>query len=133
MSMGVTGGSELALSAERQDWDGRASCGVSSGRLGVLEMALGSTQVMRETGGPHQTGPHRRTQMLSDYPSFPILLSKDLDAARAFYHDTLGLEILREDPGDRIIFRSGSGTQIAVSPQHDRHFGYSDPDGMARA
>jgi catechol 2,3-dioxygenase-like lactoylglutathione lyase family enzyme len=53
--------------------------------------------------------------MLSEYPSFPILLAKDLDAARAFYHDTLGLEILREDPGDRIIFRSGSGTQIAVT------------------
>ncbi len=53
--------------------------------------------------------------MLSDYPSFPILLSKDLDTARAFYHDTLGLEILREDPGDRIIFRSGGGTQIAVT------------------
>jgi catechol 2,3-dioxygenase-like lactoylglutathione lyase family enzyme len=53
--------------------------------------------------------------MLSEYPSFPILLSKDLDAARAFYHDTLGLEILREDPGDRIIFRSGGGTQIAVT------------------
>ena len=53
--------------------------------------------------------------MLSEYPSFPILLAKDLDAARAFYHDTLGLEILREDPGDRIIFRSGGGTQIAVT------------------
>jgi catechol 2,3-dioxygenase-like lactoylglutathione lyase family enzyme len=53
--------------------------------------------------------------MLSEYPSFPILLSKDLDATRAFYHDTLGLEILREDPGDRIIFRSGGGTQVAVT------------------
>jgi catechol 2,3-dioxygenase-like lactoylglutathione lyase family enzyme len=53
--------------------------------------------------------------MLSEYPSFPILLAKDLDAARAFYHDTLGLEILREDPGDRIVFRSGGGTQIAVT------------------
>ena len=28
--------------------------------------------------------------MLSDHPIFPILLSKDLDATRAFYHDTLG-------------------------------------------
>jgi catechol 2,3-dioxygenase-like lactoylglutathione lyase family enzyme len=53
--------------------------------------------------------------MLSDHPLFPILLSKDLDASRAFYHDTLGLEILREDPGDRIIFRSGGGTQLAVT------------------
>ena len=53
--------------------------------------------------------------MLSECPLFPILLSKDLDAARAFYHDKLGLEILREDPGDRIIFRSGGGTQLAVT------------------
>ena len=53
--------------------------------------------------------------MLSDHPVFPILLSKDLDATRAFYRDTLGLEILREDPGDRIVFRCGGGTQIAVT------------------
>ena len=53
--------------------------------------------------------------MLSDDPVFPILLSKDLDATRAFYHDVLGLEILREDPGDRIVFRCGGGTQLAVT------------------
>ena len=53
--------------------------------------------------------------MLSDYPVFPILLSKDLDASRTFYHDVLGLEIAREDHGDRIVFRCGGGTQIAVT------------------
>ena len=53
--------------------------------------------------------------MLSDHPVFPILLSKDLEATRAFYRDKLGLEILREDPGDRIVFRCGGGTQIAVT------------------
>ncbi len=53
--------------------------------------------------------------MLSDYPVFPILLSTDLAASRTFYHDTLGLEILREDPGDRIVFRCGGGTQLAVT------------------
>lgn len=53
--------------------------------------------------------------MLSDYPCFPILLSKDLDASRQFYHDVLGLEIAREDEGDRIVFRSGGGTQLAVT------------------
>lgn len=53
--------------------------------------------------------------MLSDYPVFPILLSKDLEASRAFYHDRLGLEILREDPGDRIVFRCGGGTRLAVT------------------
>jgi catechol 2,3-dioxygenase-like lactoylglutathione lyase family enzyme len=53
--------------------------------------------------------------MLGDHPVFPILLSKDLDATRAFYHDVLGLEILREDAGDRIVFRCGGGTQLAVT------------------
>ena len=53
--------------------------------------------------------------MLSDHPVFPILLSKDLDATRAFYRDTLGLEILREDTGDRIVFRCGGGSQLAVT------------------
>ena len=53
--------------------------------------------------------------MLSDHPVFPILLATDLDAARAFYHDRLGLEIAREDEGDRIVFRCGGGTQLAVT------------------
>jgi len=53
--------------------------------------------------------------MLGDHPVFPILLSKDLDATRAFYHDVLGLEILREDADDRIVFRCGGGTQLAVT------------------
>ncbi len=53
--------------------------------------------------------------MLSDYPVFPILLSKDLEATRTFYRDVLGLEILREDPDDRIVFRTGGGTQLVVT------------------
>jgi catechol 2,3-dioxygenase-like lactoylglutathione lyase family enzyme len=53
--------------------------------------------------------------MLGDHPVFPILLSTDLDATRAFYHDRLGLENVREDPGDRIVFRCGGGTQLAVT------------------
>jgi catechol 2,3-dioxygenase-like lactoylglutathione lyase family enzyme len=47
--------------------------------------------------------------VLNDFPCFPILLSLDLDASRAFYHDTLGLPIMREDPGDRIVFKTGNG------------------------
>ena len=44
-----------------------------------------------------------------------LLLSKDLDASRTFYHDVLGLEIAREDTDDRIVFRSGGGTQLVVT------------------
>ena len=54
-------------------------------------------------------------QMLSDHPVFPILLSTDLDASRTFYRDVLGLEVAREDEGDRIVFRSGGGTQLVVT------------------
>jgi catechol 2,3-dioxygenase-like lactoylglutathione lyase family enzyme len=53
--------------------------------------------------------------MLSDHAVFPILLSTDLDASRSFYRDTLGLEILREDVDDRIVFRCGAGTQLVIT------------------
>lgn len=53
--------------------------------------------------------------MLSDHPAFPILLSTDLDASREFYHGTLGLPILREDPSDRIVFGSAGGTLVVTS------------------
>jgi catechol 2,3-dioxygenase-like lactoylglutathione lyase family enzyme len=53
--------------------------------------------------------------MLGDYPVFPILLSTDLAASRSFYGDTLGLELLREDEGDRLVFRCGGGTQLVIS------------------
>jgi catechol 2,3-dioxygenase-like lactoylglutathione lyase family enzyme len=52
--------------------------------------------------------------MLGDHLVFPILLSKDLDKSREFYHGTLGLEILRNDD-ERIIFRCGSGSQVTVT------------------
>jgi catechol 2,3-dioxygenase-like lactoylglutathione lyase family enzyme len=53
--------------------------------------------------------------MLGDHPVFPILLSTDLEASRAFYHDLLGLEIVRVDEDDRIVFRCGAGTQLVVT------------------
>ena len=52
--------------------------------------------------------------MLGDHLVFPILLSKDLKASRAFYHDTLGLEILREDD-ERIMFRCGAASMVSVT------------------
>ena len=53
--------------------------------------------------------------MLGDHPVFPILLSLDLDASRTFYRDTLGLELVREDEGDRLVFRCGGGTQLVIT------------------
>jgi len=52
--------------------------------------------------------------MLSDYPVFPILLSTDMASSRAFYHDTLGLEIVGENE-ERFVLRCGGGTELLIS------------------
>jgi catechol 2,3-dioxygenase-like lactoylglutathione lyase family enzyme len=52
--------------------------------------------------------------MVGDHLVFPILLSTDLARSREFYHETLGLEILREDD-ERIAFRCGGGSQLTVT------------------
>jgi catechol 2,3-dioxygenase-like lactoylglutathione lyase family enzyme len=52
--------------------------------------------------------------MLGDHLVFPILLTKDLKVSRAFYHDTLGLEVAREG-ADRIMFRCGAGSLLTLS------------------
>jgi catechol 2,3-dioxygenase-like lactoylglutathione lyase family enzyme len=52
--------------------------------------------------------------MLGTANVHPILLAKDLDQAREFYHDRLGLEIISESD-HKIEFRCGGGTKLAVS------------------
>jgi catechol 2,3-dioxygenase-like lactoylglutathione lyase family enzyme len=52
--------------------------------------------------------------MLGEHPITPVLLAKDLAAAREFYHDRLGLEILTEGD-DAIVFRCGGGTHLDVT------------------
>jgi catechol 2,3-dioxygenase-like lactoylglutathione lyase family enzyme len=52
--------------------------------------------------------------VLSDNPVFPILLTKDLEASLAYYEGTQGLELVRRDH-DRLVFRSGGGTQLVIS------------------
>ena len=52
--------------------------------------------------------------MLGTYPIYPVLLAPDLVAAREFYHDQLGLELLRESDA-AITLRCGGGTQLSVT------------------
>jgi catechol 2,3-dioxygenase-like lactoylglutathione lyase family enzyme len=52
--------------------------------------------------------------MLGDHPVHPVLLATDLAAARDFYHDRLGLEILSENEA-AIVFRCGGGTELDVT------------------
>jgi predicted enzyme related to lactoylglutathione lyase len=57
--------------------------------------------------------------MLSEYPVFPVLLSTDMEASRTFYGQTLGLELASEyrigDVVDRLVYKCGNGTQVAIS------------------
>jgi catechol 2,3-dioxygenase-like lactoylglutathione lyase family enzyme len=52
--------------------------------------------------------------MLGEHPITPVLLAKDLAAAREFYHDGLGLEILTENE-NAIVFTCGGGTHLDVT------------------
>jgi catechol 2,3-dioxygenase-like lactoylglutathione lyase family enzyme len=52
--------------------------------------------------------------MLGNSRVHPVLLATDLEQARAFYHDKLGLEILAELEHS-IQFQCGGGTKLAVS------------------
>ena len=52
--------------------------------------------------------------MLGDHPIHPVLLATDLAAARDFYHDQLGLEILSESEA-ATTFRCRGGTQLSVT------------------
>jgi catechol 2,3-dioxygenase-like lactoylglutathione lyase family enzyme len=52
--------------------------------------------------------------MLGEHPINPVLLAKDLAAAREFYHGKLGLLIEKEDQ-NAIVFRCGSGTHLDVT------------------
>ncbi len=52
--------------------------------------------------------------MLGEHPVTPVLLAKDLSAARDFYHDKIGLEILIENE-DAIVFKCGGGTHLDVT------------------
>ena len=52
--------------------------------------------------------------MLGDHPITPVLLTQDLAAAREFYHEKLGLEILNEDEAE-IVFKCGGGTHVEVT------------------
>lgn len=52
--------------------------------------------------------------MLGEHPITPVLLAKDLPAAREFYHGKLGLEIVTENE-EAIVFKCGGGTHLDVT------------------
>ena len=52
--------------------------------------------------------------MLGDYPINVVLLSTDLEAAKDFYANKVGLKILNESPG-ALVFKCGGDSQFTVS------------------
>jgi catechol 2,3-dioxygenase-like lactoylglutathione lyase family enzyme len=52
--------------------------------------------------------------MLGNHLIAPVLLAKDLAAAREFYHGKLGLQIVREDE-NAIVFRCVGSTHLDVT------------------
>jgi predicted enzyme related to lactoylglutathione lyase len=55
------------------------------------------------------------SSILGELPVWPILLSTDMAASKAFYGETLGLELASERPGERLIFKCGDGRLIISS------------------
>ncbi len=53
--------------------------------------------------------------MLANAPIHPVLLAKDLDAARDFYGTKLGLPVLVERGDEAVEFRCGAGTKLVVT------------------
>lgn len=49
------------------------------------------------------------------------LYIKELEAARDFYHNKLGLEIIHYDEGKHIFFRAGSSVLLCFNPDDSRH------------
>jgi catechol-2,3-dioxygenase len=52
--------------------------------------------------------------MLSNYPIDVVLLAMDLEAAKAFYADKIGLRVLSESPG-AVTFQCGGDSQLVVT------------------
>ena len=52
--------------------------------------------------------------MLGDYPINVVLLATDLDVAKDFYANKVGLTILNESPG-ALVFKCGGDSQFTVS------------------
>lgn len=52
--------------------------------------------------------------MLGMYPAFAMLVATDLERARAFYQDKLGLEPVQSPPGVA-LFSAGEGTMIVLT------------------
>ncbi|UII34043.1 VOC family protein [Fulvivirga ulvae] len=49
------------------------------------------------------------------------LYIKDLEAARDFYHNKLGLEVIHYDRGRHVFFRAGSSVLLCFNPDDSKY------------
>ena len=56
--------------------------------------------------------------MLSNFPAYAILVASDLERAKNFYQDQLGLTVM---PGPKgvVIFKAGDGSRIVLYKKED--------------
>ena len=52
--------------------------------------------------------------MLADHPISPVLLAIDLEVAKRFYTEKIGLKLLRENP-EVLTFQCGGASQLRIS------------------
>lgn len=52
--------------------------------------------------------------MLGEFPIVANVPVSDLERARVFYSDVLGLELAEEEPGESLHYRCGQGTWLEV-------------------
>lgn len=53
--------------------------------------------------------------MLDRFPVTAVLPARDVERARAFYRDVLGLELVSDPDDDPVVFRAGDGTSVLLT------------------
>lgn len=53
--------------------------------------------------------------MLDRFPVTAVLPARDVDRARTFYRDVLGLQLVSDPEDDLVVLRAGDGTTIVVA------------------
>src|SRR6476660_4849491 len=70
-------------------------------------------------GGGLHDHPHERITMLNDAHAFSGFAVRDLDAARTFYVETLGLQVAEENGMLRLQVGGGNPVLVYPKPDHE--------------
>ena len=64
-----------------------------------------------------QTQREGQTPLFKDVPAFPSFAAKDLQAEKAFFTDTLGLDV--DDQNGMLFLKTRGGNKILIYPKED--------------